>query len=301
MARLLCPLSFLLLAAGASTDTAFAGNNLFVGASARATFPVLEPSAIPAGFVLAGEELLGNPPDTLVATYHAPDGRSLFLMEGDPEGLSCPECRETTVGARNASYRVDRAQDGSRLVSLVFVTDRTGISAGLRDDGSAPEADVLSILCEFAASLQPVTAAAARAKDPLQEAACQASFPVYAPAWLPQYFMLKSVIYTSSPDATGSEQALDEQVTLVYEDPVKSISLAVQGPGRVQLPSGPGTRNLTAGGWPAAVQETEGRRLLVVSTGDASIVLTGTVQEDMLIRIARSLMRVPTDAPASTR
>lgn len=301
MARWVCLLFFLLFAAGTSTDTAVGGNDLFAAASVRATFPVLEPSAIPAGFVLAGVELLGNPPDTLVATYHAPDGRSLFLMEGEPDGLSCPECRETTVGARKASYRLDRAEDGSRLVSLVFVVDRTGISAGLRDDGSLPEADVLSILREFAASLQPVMAAAVREKDPLQEAARQASFPIYAPSWLPQYFTLRSVTYTPPPDATGSEQVLDEQVTLVYEDPVKSISLAVRGPGRVKLPSGPGTRKLTAGGWPAAVQETDGRRLLVVSTGDASIVLTGTVQEDTLIHIARSLRRVQTDAPSSTR
>ncbi|BCW97868.1 MAG: hypothetical protein KatS3mg024_0695 [Armatimonadota bacterium] len=301
MARFVCLVSFLVLVAGAGNNTAAAGNDLFAAASARATFPALEPSAIPAGFALAGVELLGNPPDTLVATYHAPDGRSLFLMEGDPDGLTCPECRETTVGTRKASYRVDQAEDGSRLLSLVFVMDRAGISVGLRDDGSASEADALSILREFAASLQPVVAAAARQKDPLEEAARQASFPVYAPSWLPQYFTLKSVTYTPAPDTTSTDQGLDEQVTLVYEDPVKTISLAVRGAGRVKLPSGPGTRKLSAGGWPAAIQETEGRRLLVVSTGDASIVLTGTVQEDTLIRVARSLRRVQTEAQPSTR
>ncbi len=276
----------------------------FSAAAARAAFPVLAPASAPPEFVLAGVELIGNPPDTLLATYHAPDGRSLFLMEGDPEGLACPDCRETVAGAWKASYRADRAEDGSRLLSLVFVADATGVSIGLRDDGTLPESEALRLLQDFGASLRPAArgeAPAGTANEPLLEAARKASFPVYAPAWLPRYFTLKSISYLPPGGSDEGGESRDEQVALVYEDSLKSISLAIRGPGRVALPSGQGARKVAVGSWPAVLLESEGRRLLVISAGDASILLTGTVQEDTLLRVARSLRPLRTEIGGTSR
>lgn len=288
----------------------------FLSAAGRLSFQAVQLSPPPAGFTLGSVQLLGEPPEALLATYYSEGGDALYLLESEPEESDCPECPSIVIEGRNVPYEVMQEGGDNKVVSMSLIRGSTGVSLALQSGAARPVSEMLDVLKRAAAALTPLTAvpgSGAATGSPLKAAAEAARFPVYAPQWLPQYFLLKTATYSpggpsggagaESPatiPGTGEAAGVPpEQVILTYGDSQKVLTVLIEAPRTSGLPSGRQARPVRIGSWKAVTWTDAGGTSIIIDTRDALVCLSGSVQNDTLLKVARSLKKM--DGAGSAR
>lgn len=268
----------------------------FQAAAEKAGVTVYQPGWIPDGFLLANVQLLELPDPTIVAEFTHPDGRGLFFMQTGREGAECPGCQSVEVSGARAFYDQYKTEDGSAVLDLTLLRDGRALLIGLRGE-EIDAARNLPDLVKMAESLQPVSAGSVsaeprdRATNALAEAAAQASFPLYIPDWLPEYFVLESIAY-SPPGLVeaGKERTNPEEIAISWlGPPAKRIRVLVQPPGSFVIPTGKDAFKI--GNWQAGFIRGKDSLAIAVQTPDASILFSGDVMETTLLKVARSIKK----------
>lgn len=270
----------------------------FQAAAEKAGVTVYQPGWIPDGFLLANVQLLELPDATIVAEFTHPDGRGLFFMQTGPEGAECPGCQSVEVSGARAFYDQYKTEDGSVVLDLTLLREGRALLLGMRgtdiDTGRS-----LPDLVKMAESLQSVSAGSVPAEPrdriakAMAEAAAQASFPLYIPAWLPEFFVLESIAY-SPPGLVeaGEARTNPEEIAISWlGPPAKRIRVLVQPPGSFVIPTGKDAFKI--GNWQAGYIRGKDSLAIAVQTPDASILFSGDVMESTLLKVARSVKKAP--------
>lgn len=262
----------------------------FASAASRTKLAVYAPE-MPEGFVLGGVQLSSGAPEMLMASWYHSDGRQIHIMQTSPEGLDCPTCETIDINGTPSPFDSYTAEDGDNVVDLTVVRGGTGVLLGLKGKNVAKN-DALLVLRKVAESLKKVEAAPAAVKPSdgaagLAEVAKQASFPLYTPSWLPEYFHLATAAHTPAGLAQEGELGTPEQVIVTYAGPNKSISVVIQPKGAFEL-SG---RVATIGGRRSQIERDQSGVAVKVDCGDAVVVVSGDVAESTLVKLVRSLKK----------
>lgn len=267
----------------------------FAAAAKRTTLQLYRPAAPPEGFVLGSVELIPEPSEMLVATYYSEEESQLHLMQTTPEGMDCPDCPTIEVGGSPSPYSREDSSDGTALVDLTVIKGKTAVVLGLRKKG-LDTSKALLVLRDVAEKLIRVEASPGNAdkknRTALQDAAARASFAIYAPEQLPQFFYLKTVAYSPPGLAADGQMATPEQLAITYAASAKEINILVQPPDAFALQQAGEKTRVVVRGWEGLVWREGSQQTLALDAGDAMIVLTGNVQQSTLVSVARSLSRV---------
>ncbi|MCC6484249.1 MAG: hypothetical protein IT209_05315 [Armatimonadetes bacterium] len=296
---------FVPAAGAAGSESAAVAPDPFISAASRIGLPLYRPATIPEGFAFSDLQLVTAPEDMLIVTYFSNDGREITLMESSPEGLDCPDCPTIDIAGSPAPYEVSKSEDGATLVDLTVTREGVAVMIGLRGKAGMTTNDALLTLRTVAESLQKVKpgTGASRVDDSqkpvpagLRDAAQQASFPVYEPAKLPEYFYLKTVSYTPKGLASDGKLSTPEQLLITYAAGAKEIHLLLQPAGAFQMSAIAGHR-LQIDGRAAVLASGSTGPVLTVNLGQCLAVLSGGVQPATLQSVARSLRLIEIPKP----
>ncbi len=295
LTRLVLIALLVLAAAGASDAETASTADPFASASAKLKIQVYRPTNVPAEFALGSVQAVTDPADILMATYYSADDRQIHIMQTTPEGVECPGCATVEVDGIPCPYSREDSSDGYALVDLTVTKGKTAVLLGLRQK-SLETAKALLLLRPIAEKLelvQPQAASGAAGKQSaISEAAQRAGFAVYAPDKLPQSLYLKTVAYSPAALAEDGEIATPEQLLITYATTAKQITVLVQPPDAFELKESAGRSKVTVRDWKGLVWKEDKQAALALDAGDAMILLTGNVQQNTLLSVARSLERV---------